>query len=48
MEVHALPMAVSGIANNVLSVATLNIPCTDNPTPCQNKHISNNIIQVHL
>lgn len=39
MAVHALPMAVSGIANNVLSVATLNIPCTDNPTPCQNTYI---------
>ena len=26
-------MPVSGMANTVLSVATLNRPCTDNPTP---------------
>ena len=29
------PIAVSGIANIVFSVATLNIPCTDKPTPCE-------------
>lgn len=30
-----LPMAVSGMANSVFSVATRNLPCTDRPTPCR-------------
>jgi hypothetical protein len=30
---RALPMAVSGMANKVFSVATLNVPWTDRPTP---------------
>lgn len=29
------PMAVSGMANSVFSVATRNLPCTDRPTPCR-------------
>lgn len=35
------PMAVSGMANSVLSVATRNLPCTDRPTPC--RHVGGGI-----